>query len=168
MQPNIIKSAMTNGLILGVLFSVNFLLSISKSIPFVLLSYGLMALILVLTFQFSKQFRDKECNGIISFGKSFSFILLSYFFAALISSIVKFIYFQFINPEYLSKLLNDSMKAVEMLKLPIDSASYEQMEGMMKPATFSLQFVWLNVFMGTIIGLIMSPFIKKEKNIFED
>ncbi|MDD3321838.1 MAG: DUF4199 domain-containing protein [Paludibacter sp.] len=168
MQPNIIKSAMTNGLILGVLFSVNFLLSVSKSIPLVLLSYGLMAFILVLTFQFSKRFRDKECNGIISFGKSFSFILLSYFFAALISSIVKFIYFQFINPEYLSKLLNESMKAVEMLKLPIDSASYEQMEGMMKPATFSLQFVWLNVFMGTIIGLIMSPFIKKEKNIFED
>ena len=168
MQPNIIKSAMTNGLILGVLFSFNFLFSISKSIPLVLLSYGLMAFILYFTYTSANRYRDKECNGIISFGKSFSFILLSFFFAALISSIVKFVYFQFINPEYLSRLLNESMKAVEMLKLPVDGASYEQMESMMKPATFSLQFVWMNVFMGTIIGLIMSPFIKKEKNIFED
>jgi hypothetical protein len=41
-------------------------------------------------------------------------------------------------------------------------------EGMMKPATFSLQFVWMNVTFGAIVGLIMSPFIKKDVNIFKD
>jgi len=168
MQPNIIKSTMTNGLILGALFSANFLLSISKSIPLTLLSYGVMIFIIIFAFQSAKRFRDKENDGFISFGKAFSFILLSFFFAALISSIVKYVYFQFINPEYLSLLLNESMKAIEMMKLPVAGDAYDQMESMMKPATFSLQFVWLNVFFGAIIGLIMAPFIKKEKSIFED
>lgn len=167
MQPNIIKSSMTNGLILGILFSLNFLLSISKITPLVLISYGLMTFILVLTYRFTIRFRDKECLGEINFGKAFSFIILSYFFAALISSIVKYVYFQFIDPEYLPKLLNDSLKAVEMLNLPFESTSYEQMEQMMKPATFSLQYIWMNVLLGTLIGLVMAPFIKKEKSIFE-
>lgn len=168
MQPNIIKSTMTNGLILGALFSANFLLSISKSIPLTLLSYGIMIFILVFTFQSAKRFRDKENEGFASFGKIFSFILLSFFFAALISSIVKYVYFQFINPEYLSVLLNESMKAIEMMKLPVSGDAYDQMERIMKPATFSLQFVWMNVFFGAITGLLMAPFIKKDKSIFEN
>jgi F0F1-type ATP synthase assembly protein I len=167
MQPNIIKSSMQNGLILGILFSVNFLLSISKAVPLVLLSYLLMGFILVITYRTTIRFRDIDCLGSINFSKTFSFIILTFFFAALISSIVKYFYFQFINPDYLAKLLDDSMKAVEMLNLSFGTSSYDQMEKMMKPATFSLQFIWMNVLMGTLIGLIMAPFIKKDKNIFE-
>jgi hypothetical protein len=158
---------MSNGLILGILFSINFLLSISKTVPLVLISYALISIILVVTYRMTIRFRDKECSGEITFGKAFSFIILTYFFAALISSVVKYVYFQFINPNYLLELLNESMKAVEMLKLPIENAPYEQMEKMMKPATFSLQYIWMNVLCGTFIGLIMAPFIKKDKNIFE-
>lgn len=158
---------MQNGLAVGILFSINFLLSISKITPLVLISYGLMGIILVVTYRTTIRFRENECSGEITFGKAFSFIILTYFFAALISSVVKYIYFQFINPEYLSKLLNESLKAVEMLRLPIENATYDQMENMMKPATFSLQYIWMNVLLGTLIGLTMAPFIKKDKNIFE-
>lgn len=158
---------MYNGLIIGILFSVNFLLSISKITPLILISYGLMGLILVATYRTTIRFRDKECSGEINFGKAFSFIILTYFFAALISSVVKYVYFQFINPDYLPALLNESLKAIEMLNLPIENASYDQMEKMMKPATFSLQYIWMNVLIGTLIGLVMAPFIKKEKSIFE-
>jgi len=38
---------------------------------------------------------------------------------------------------------------------------------MMKPITYSLQSIWVDVFLGIILGLIMSAFIKKDKNIFE-
>lgn len=158
---------MYNGLIMGILFSINFLLSITKITPLVLISYGLITFILVVTYRTTIRFRDNECLGEINFGKAFSFIVLTYFFAALISSIVKYIYFQFIDPEYLPKLLNESLKAVEMLNLPFENASYDQMEKMMKPATFSLQYIWMNVLLGTLIGLAMAPFIKKEKSIFE-
>jgi len=167
MQPNIIKASMYNGLLIGILFSINFLLSISKITPLILISYVLMGFILIATYRTAIRFRDKECMGEINFNKAFSYIVLTYFFAALISSVVKYVYFQFINPEYLPKLLNESLKTLEMLKLPIETTPYDQMEKMMKPATFSLQYIWMNVLLGTIIGLIMAPFIKKEKSIFE-
>jgi len=167
MQPNILKSAMLNGLIMGVLFSLNFLLSISKIPSLTLLSYVVVTFILVGMYKLSVRFRDVECEGVITYGKAYSFILLTFFFAAIISSVVKYVYFQFINPDYLEQLLQDSMKALETLRFPIDEAAYEQMGKMMKPASFTLQYIWLNVLMGSFVGLIMAAFIKKEKNIFE-
>jgi len=167
MQPNILKSAMLNGLIMGVVFSLNFLLSISKIPSLTLLSYVVVTFILVGMYKLSIRFRDVECEGVITYGKAYSFILLTFFFAAIISSVVKYVYFQFINPAYLEQLLQDSMKALETLKFPIDEAAYEQMGKMMKPASFTLQYIWLNVLMGSFVGLIMAVFIKKEKSIFE-
>lgn len=167
MQPNIVKSAMLNGLIMGVLFSLNFLLSVSQNTFLSLLSYVVFAAILVGTYRFALRFRDTECGGFISYGRAFSFVLLLFFFAALISSIVKYVYFQYINPAYLENLINESMKAIEMMKIPVDDAAYENVEKMMKPASFSLQYLWVNVFAGTFVGLIMAAFIKKEKSIFE-
>lgn len=167
MQPNTVKSAMLNGLIMGVLFSANFLLSVSQNTFLSLLSYVVFALILVTTYRFTIRFRDIECEGFITYGRAFSYILLLYFFAALISSIVKYVYFQYINPGYLENLMSESMKAIEMMKIPMDEAAFENVEKMMKPATFSLQYLWVNVFLGTFVGLIMAAFIKKEKSIFE-
>lgn len=158
---------MLNGLIMGVLFSLNFLLSISKIPSLTLLSYVVVTFILVGMYKLSVRFRDVECEGVITYGKAYSFILLTFFFAAIISSVVKYVYFQFINPDYLEQLLQDSMKALETLRFPIDEAAYEQMGKMMKPASFTLQYIWLNVLMGSFVGLIMAAFIKKEKNIFE-
>lgn len=167
MQPNILKSAMLNGLIMGVIFSLNFLLSISKVPSLTLLSYVVVTFILVGMYRLTVRFRDVDCEGVITYGKAYSFILLTFFFAAIISSVVKFVYFKYINPTYLDQLLQESMKALENLRFPIDEAAYLQMGNMMKPASFTLQYIWLNVLMGSFVGLIMAAFIKKEKSIFE-
>lgn len=112
------------------------------------------------------RFRDEECKGVISYWKTFSFILLTFFFAAIISSVVKYIYFQYINPAYLESMFQESMKLLEKMKFPMNDASVQQMESILKPASFTLQYIWVNVFAGTVVGLIMSGFIKKEKNLF--
>lgn len=161
MQPNIIKSAMLNGLIMGGLFSINFLFSVSKISALVILSYVMITIIVVGIYKMSIRFRDEECEGAISFGKTFSFILLTFFFAAIISSVVKYIYFQYINPAYLESMFEESMKLLEKMKYPMNDASVEQMESILKPATFTLQYIWVNVLAGTFVGLIMSGFIKK-------
>jgi len=166
MQRNIIKSAMINGLIMGGLFSLNFLLSISKNTSLLLLSYGIAIIIIVTMYKMSIRYRDGECEGAISYGKSLSYVLLTFFYAALISTVVKYIYFQFINPEYLNNMFQESMKMMEVMKLPIDDNSISQMESMMKPASFSFIYIWSNLFLGLIVGLIMAAFVKKEKSIF--
>ena len=162
MQPSIMKSARLNGLIMGLLFSINFLLSISKITVLMVFSYFVMSLILVGIYRMAIRFRDVENAGVITFGRVYSFIVLTFFFAALISSAVKYIYFQFINPQYLETLLQESMKVMEALKFPFDKANMEQMQDIMKPATFSLQYIWMNVILGSIVGLVMAPFISKK------
>ena len=168
MQVNIMKSAMKSGLILGVLFSINFLLSIPSNVFTSILTYVVIAGILVATYRLSVQLRDNEFGGYITYGRVFTFILLSFFYGAIISSLVKFIYFQFVNPEYLSNLYNESMLLMEKIGFSIESAVEESMRNLLKPATFSLQYIWVNTLLGVFVGLIMAAFVKKEKNIFEE
>ncbi len=168
MYVNVMKSAMKSGVILGVLFSLNFLLSIPSNTFIKLLTYILLVLIILMTYRLSIQFRDNECGGYISYGRSFTFILLSFFYAALISSLVKFIYFKFINPDYLSNLYNEAMLIFEKMGGPVDLGAEETLSALLKPAAFSLQYIWINTLAGVFVGLIMSAFVKKEKSIFDE
>ncbi len=167
MQPNIFKSAMFNGLIMGVLFSINFLLSISKITFFVLLSYLMIVLIIALMYRMSIHFREVDCAGTIKYGKAFSFVLLTFFYASLISAVVKYVYFQYINPGYLDLLLKESIKAAQMLKFNINNDDYDKMSSFLKPAGFAIQYIWVDVFVGSILGLLMAGFVKKDESIFE-
>ncbi|HOL00496.1 MAG TPA: DUF4199 domain-containing protein [Paludibacteraceae bacterium] len=167
MTSNIFKSSMIYGLFMGILFAANFFISLPQGIIFRLLSFLIIILIIYAMYRFSVRYRDNECGGYISYGKAFSFILLTFFFASIISSIFKFFYFQFINPDYLTNLLQESLKIIDSMQLPVNEEFYDQMEKTMKPITYSLQSIWVDVFLGIILGLIMSAFIKKDKNIFE-
>ena len=114
------------------------------------------------------QFRDTECNGIITYSKAFSLILLTFFFAAIISSVVKFVYFQFINPDYLDQMFQETMKVLNKMKFPVNDEMINQTKSMLKPVNYTFVYIWTNVFFGLIVGLIMAAFIKKEKSILEE
>lgn len=166
MQQNISKSAMHGGLILGVLFSLNFLLSITKITSLALLTYVIAIFIVIVMYKLSVRFRDKDCEGAITYSRALIYVQFTFFFAALISTIVKFTYFQFINTTYLETMFQETMKAMEMMKFPMDDASVSQVQSMLKPATFSMIYIFTNLFLGTIVGLIMAAFVKKDKDIF--
>ena len=168
MQPSVTKSAMFNGLIMGVIFSINFLFSVSKITSLLLLTNLLAIFIIIGIYRMAIRFRDTECKGYITYWKAFSLILLTFFFAALISSVVKYIYFQFINPDYLDQMFQETMKLLNSMKFTVTETMIDQTKSMLKPATYTLVFIWTNVFMGLIVGLIMAAFVKKEKTIFED
>jgi hypothetical protein len=115
----------------------------------------------------SIRFRDVECAGTINYWKAFSFVLLTFFYASLISAVVKYIYFQYINPGYLDLLLKESIKAAQMLKFNINNDDFAKMSSFLKPAGFSIQYIWVDVFVGSILGLMMASFVKKDESIFE-
>ena len=168
MQPSITKSAMYNGLIMGVIFSINFLFSVSKITSLVLLTNVIAILIIIGIYRLAIRFRDTECNGIITYSKAFSLILLTFFFAAIISSVVKFVYFQFINPDYLDQMFQETMKVLNKMKFPVNDEMINQTKSMLKPVNYTFVYIWTNVFFGLIVGLIMAAFIKKEKSILEE
>lgn len=158
---------MINGLILGTLFSVNFLMSASGLAWMSFLSIVLMVVIVMVMYKLVIRFRDTEGQSIISYRVSFSYILLSFFFAAVISSAVKFVFFKYISPTYLEDTMQQSLQLMETINMPMVDETYDQLDQMMKPANMALQFIWLNTFMGMVVAAVMSAFVKKEKSIFE-
>lgn len=167
MQQNILKSTMFVGLILGILFSLNFLISLIGSGFAGFLSFIITILIVYYTYHSVIKYRDMECEGAITYGKSLTYIILSFFFAALIGAAVKFFYVTFINKEYLDTLLQETYKIMDMMKFPVTEEAYDQIEKMMSPVGFAFQSIWANVLLGLLLGLIMSIFTRKEKSIFE-
>jgi len=169
MQPNITKSAMLNGLIMGIIFSLNFILSVSNNTTLIMLTNIITIAILVVIYRTTVKFRDTEFGGFITYWIAFKYILYTFFFAALISSVVKFIYFQFINPAYLDTFMYDeTMKMLVRMKYPINETIEAQTRSMLKPASYTLLWVWVNVFIGSVVGIILAAFIKKEKSIFTE
>ena len=168
MQSNIFKSSMSYGLILGALFSVNFLLSLTNNSLLGLLSWVVVAAILVATYKMAVRYRENDCEGFISYGKAFSLIALMFFFAAIISAFVKFIYLQFIDVTYLERQLEQAMLMLESMSLPIPNESYEIMTTMLTPIFFSITSIFTNMFLGVFTGLIMAAFVNKEKGLFDE
>jgi len=169
MEANIFKSTMRSGLILGVLFSVNFLLSvlISSTLITNVLNFAMIAVIVVATLRLSREYRDKELEGFISYGQSFLFIVLSFFYASLISAVVKIVYFQFINPDFLAEVYNELMLQFEAAGLQVTTEAEKFVSGLLTPVSRSILSIIGNMICGAFVGLIMAAFVKKEKSIFE-
>lgn len=168
-QPTLFKSAMRYGIPMGVIFSINFILTTFKSPIVNLLTYFVMFVCIYLTYRITCKYRDEYNNRELSYGKGWTFITLLYFFAGIISSVVKYIYFQFINPEYLSELFNQTLLILE--EFPVNKQELdisENIESLLSPVNYSLQYLWINTMLGALLGLIMAVFTKKEKSIFEE
>ncbi len=168
MRANPIKHAMKYGLYLGGVFSLNFLLSTSQSVVMQLLTYLVIAAILYLTYRFAVHYRENEMKGCLTYWQGFSYVLWLFLFSAIVSSAVKFFYCQFLVTEYLENMMNQTMLMLETMQFPIGDAEIAQIEAMLKPARFSLMYLWVNAFVGMFVGLVMAAFTKKEKSIFED
>lgn len=168
-QPTLFKSAMKYGIPMGGVFSVNFILSTFKNPIINFLTYFIMFFCIYLTYRITCKFRDEHNNGELSYGKGWAFIVLLFFFAAIISSVVKYIYFQFINPDYLAELLNLSLLQLEKLSISEEKINInDSLEAILSPINYSLQYLWINTILGALLGVIMAAFTKKEKSIFED
>ncbi len=171
---NIWNSTMQNGLILGIIFSANFIFSVSNIGILALLSFLIPVVVLVMTYKYIIKYRETDCGGAISYSHGLFYTILLFFFAALISAVVKFVYFRFINPEFLVESLNQSLLAAESFidmmdgKLQDTEKVYESIEAMNDSLNYTMMFTWMNVVLGFFVGLIMAGIAKKDKSIFDD
>ena len=109
-----------------------------------------------------------ECDGAISYRHSLAYVLLLFLYAALISAIVKYLFFQYLNPGFLPDLMNKSIEVMEQIMPSVPEETYDNMETMMSPINYSLMVTWMNVVMGFFLGLIIAGIVKKEKNMFDN
>ncbi len=167
MQQSILNSAKINGLIIGALISLKFVLGAQNNSILSLIALAISISIVLTLFRTATTFRDKNCEGSITYKHAFSFIFQMYLFGSIISSLVMLVYTQFIDKEYLDLLMNETLKMYEKMGISIDDKSYEYINLFFKPAAYALINLFGAIFGGAFWGLILAAFVKKEKSIFE-
>ncbi len=161
------KSAMVYGLYLALvltLFSV--ILYVTGFILNQNVGYISMALTVVGIVICQIQYRNKELNGVISYGQAVGFGTAIMLFAGFVTALYTLILYTFIDPG-----LVDQMKVVQEEAMLAKGMSEDQIEVAMTMASKMLTPGWMSimglvgsVFMGTIISLLSSIFIKKQPN----
>lgn len=168
MKSKMMNVAMKNGLILGILFSINFFLSVlGTNILLGLLSYVLLALIIYLTYRYSVKFRDIDNDGTIKLGQSVLFVFLMFFFASLISALAKYVFLKYINPDFLLDITNQTLTVMEQIFPSVPEDAYNIVDDLTSPINYTIINMIQNLFYGYILGLIIGLMIKKDKNPFQ-
>jgi hypothetical protein len=115
-----------------------------------------------------KSYRDEDLGGFISYGKSLGTGTLIGLFGGIISAIFIVIFFNYIAPEMIQKILDSSQQ-----KLAEKGMSDEQIEQAISITRMFMKPVWLflfsilgSTFAGFLFSLIISIFTKKEDNPF--
>ncbi|MDR3651688.1 MAG: DUF4199 domain-containing protein [Paludibacter sp.] len=168
MQQNIKNSARLNGLIVGVMLSLKFVLSAQKYDVLASFSLFISILIVFVLYRMSARFRDTKCEGTISYKHAFSYIFQVYVYGSIISSFVILLYTSFVDTNYLGSMLDVILKLYEKINMRFDDKTYKVFETMYKPAPFAILNIISSLFVGAFWGLILAAFLKKEKSVFED
>jgi hypothetical protein len=111
-------------------------------------------------------YRNKEMNGVISYGQAVGFGAAIMLFAGIVTALYTLVLYTFIDPG-----LIDQTKALQEEAMLAKGMTEDQIEAAMAIASKMLTPGWMSimglvgsVFMGTIISLLSSIFIKKQPN----
>ncbi len=155
--------AMRWGLVLGACLTVNFFMSVSGNAVLSLLTWVLDIGILYLVYRIVCNYRDKECGGQMRYFQVFSYILLLFFFASLVASAVKYVYLQFLAPDYLTSLYNQVMLLLEEMNVNLPAGFSDQFRVLMQPIQYAMQSITTECLLGGFIGIIYGFIVRRTK-----
>lgn len=168
-NPNLMKSTMTSGAILGValvIFSLILYMTgliFSKGLNYI--SWLILVGGIVLGM---KSYRDQQ-QGFISYGRALGVGMLTVLFASIIAALFNYILYAFIDPSLIEK----SIEMARNQMVEKGTLSDEQIEmglnmtkKIMQPGIMSLMTILGSGFMGLIFSLIIAAFMKNEKSVF--
>jgi hypothetical protein len=175
-KENVITHSMHSGLILGGLLSVrDFLVQDvfnGSLFAVLLLSLAGFAVSVYCIFFFTKKYNREVLNNEISYWKALQYAFYMFFFAGMIVALFAFIFFRYINPDYLGGQGEMFINLLKQLNPPAEAMKpYEDLFGNMPvqtPANAALNTLWSVVFNGFIIALFTSLFFRKRENIQND
>ena len=162
MNKNKIQHAISSALVLGVVLVIKFLLSVvSQNAFFSFIVIFLMVLAPYLVYIFQKKYRDGELGGIISYSNALTYGIMLYFFATVILGVVSFIYYQYINPDFLSTMFYLSIEQFRMLNTPSHIMDMMTKIGVPSPSLAAFGDVIGHSVWGVLISFVSSGFVKK-------
>lgn len=161
------KANLTNGLILGLISVVYALvmyfldLTLNKT-----QSYLLLLVLIVILYFMLKSYRDNYLHGYIKYGQSVGAGVVIFLYYSIISAIFAYVLYKFIDNGLIEKQIAMAEEMMAQRGTPqqaIDAAVKFQRK-IMIPEIMAPVSIINNMFMGTIISLLVSIFIKKEGN----
>ncbi len=167
MKPMALKHAMYFGLILGLVFSLNFFLSTINGVIANTLSWVIILLIPIATYRLTADCRDRVCEGEMSYGTALWYGIQLFFYASLVSAAFKLIYFKILNPDFLPNQLEQTLRLMEQLQMPLTDVQINEVKSVLTPFNMALNYVWLNVLAGLLVSLITGIFAKKNKSTLD-
>ena len=161
------KANLTNGVILALLGIVY-----SLVIYFLDLSFNkvqgwifLVVQILVLFF-LVKSYRDNYRYGMITFGQALGAGLIIFVYYAIIMAVFTYLLYAVIDPDLVDKQL--AFTEEEMIKRGIPESAIEAgmkvQTKIMKPGIMAPISIFVSMFQGLIMSLIVAAFVRKEVN----
>ncbi|HET9571209.1 MAG TPA: DUF4199 domain-containing protein [Bacteroidales bacterium] len=117
----------------------------------------------VVCYQLAKRYRDRAMGGYIRYWQVWSFGVWLFFFAALIMSVLYYLRYQFLQPDFIANAMNQSIQLLEQMKYP-----QKYIDGMINygvPTTIQLvlTYLWMYIIGGAILFLIISPMVARKK-----
>lgn len=166
-----VNVALINGLFIGAAMIVYTLILYLSGLPrdnwLQYLSYLIMLIGVVMSI---KQWRDKYNNGFLSYGQSFSNGFLTLLFSGILTSLYAFVFFQFIAPGEIAKMMEMAEEKMLESNPNMSDADLEMAmkwtSMMMKPWVMAIWGLVGTTIVALILSAIVSIFMKKEEKQF--
>lgn len=166
------KLAMTYGLYMGLYLAVRFFLTVyAQDSVFISFLLPILAIgIPVLAYLFAKKLKE-ALEGIVSFAQLFSFIFYLFIFSSLILAFVEYVYYELINPAFLSEQASLFVENIDVyLQLFPSLSSYKEEllqagNSAINPLNVAIQNIWVYGIGGVVYGLIIAAILRTKNNI---
>lgn len=166
-QSKVYNAAMWHGLILAIYLVIRFFFMVSSAnstilnLLFIFITIGVPFVAYYLGKDFKKK-TDEE----LTYRNFYSHGFFMFFFASLILAAVEYVYYGFINTEFITEQYNTLLQNIEILKQTMpDATQIEEMVNNSPIPTASqmaMQNVWMYSFAGIIISLINAYILNKK------
>ncbi len=162
-ESNIIPFAMEYGAVLSLFLIVKFGISVLSSTYLLLniLNIVMICMIPWIVYKYVKRYKSEYAEADFSFTHAFSVAFMIVIFASLPESLVQFIYFQFINPDFISTQMNSVTDMLTSINKAENSNTLSQLVDTFAEAPIPTagEMVFQNIFNNIYIGAIISIFI---------
>lgn len=118
----------------------------------------------VVCYQLAKRYRDKAWGGYIRYWQVWSFGIWLFFFAALIMSVLYYLRYEFLQPDYIAKAMNQSLQQMEQMKYPQKYIDALLNYGVPTTIQLVLTYLWMYIIGGALLFLIISPMVARKKD----
>ena len=167
-QSKVYNAAMWHGLFLAAYLVVRFFFMVNSehntilNILFIALTVGIP----FVAYYLGKDFK-KKTNEELTYRNFYSHGFFMFFFASLILAAVEYVYYGFINTEFITEQYNTLLQNIEIIKQTMPDVS--QLEEIVNSSPIptasqmAMQNIWMYSFAGIIISLINAYILNKKQ-----